>query len=85
MRGRVETEIEAGMQWGDGGGGGGGGQGSWELCVEGVDGWDVGWEGKTSMFVKRKGRGVFRYDGESTGEGEKWGNRPMLDEFGLGY
>lgn len=27
-----------------------------------MDGWDVGWEEMTQMFVKRRGRGVFRFE-----------------------
>jgi hypothetical protein len=35
---------------------------SWEQGVRDVDGWNVGWERATQMFVKRKGRGNFRFE-----------------------
>jgi hypothetical protein len=41
---------------------------SWEPSVLGVDGWNVGFEKATQMFVKRKGRGAFRFE-ESMVEG----------------
>jgi hypothetical protein len=35
---------------------------SWEPGVMGVDRWDVGYEKATQMFVKRKGRGAFKFE-----------------------
>ncbi|KAG9195457.1 hypothetical protein G6011_00578 [Alternaria panax] len=35
---------------------------SWVLANKDVDGWDVGREKATQMFVKRKGRGKFRFE-----------------------
>ncbi|KAH7372021.1 hypothetical protein BKA66DRAFT_572583 [Pyrenochaeta sp. MPI-SDFR-AT-0127] len=56
---------------------------SWDERVSGVDGWNVGWEKATMMFVKRKGRGEFRFEkavmqgwGELDGDE---GNRKVSD------
>ncbi|KAF1844892.1 uncharacterized protein K460DRAFT_100212 [Cucurbitaria berberidis CBS 394.84] len=56
---------------------------SWELRVADVDGWDVGWEKSTQMFVKRKGRGAFRFEGrviEGWGVVEEWESESGRDE-----
>ncbi|CAN9408590.1 hypothetical protein CC77DRAFT_1064049 [Alternaria alternata] len=43
---------------------------SWVLANKDVDGWDVGREKATQMFVKRKGRGEFRFEDAMV---EGWG------------
>jgi hypothetical protein len=34
----------------------------WETRVENIDGWNIGFEKATQMFVKRKGRGAFLFE-----------------------
>lgn len=51
---------------------------SWVSGVKDVDGWNVGWERATQMFVKRKGRGRFGFE-DAMMEGWGVGLRRLTD------